>query len=172
MLRGIGAFLLLCGSAGVGWTMKNSLKERLRTLYRIRQIFLMLQNEITYSKASLPEACRRIGGRLEEPFHDAFFRIYEDMSANGGGSFSGIWKKNMELCIKGLDISQEDKRILTGFGECAGYMDGQMQAKAVDRYMHELDLSIKKLEDDMVNKSKVIMSLSIMGGMLLAIILI
>ena len=51
-------------------------------------------------------------------------------------------------------------------------IDEKMQADAIEQYMHNLDLSVKKLEEDMANKSKVIMSLSIMGGLLVAIILI
>lgn len=172
MLRIIGIMLLTGGSAGLGWSVRNSLKERLHTLYRIRQILLMLQNEITYSRASLPEACRRVGTRLEEPFGSAFAQIYEDMLANSGCSFYTIWKRNMETCLKSSKLSGEDKRILVEFGECAGYVDGQMQGKAVEHYMHSLDLSVKKLEEDMANKSRVIMSLSVMGGLLLSIMLL
>lgn len=172
MLRLIGILFLMCGSAGIGWSMKNNLKEKLYNVYRIRQIFFMLQNEIAYSKASLPEACRRTGSRLEEPFQSTFYKIYEDMLVNGGSAFSEIWKKNMESCLKKMLLSEADKKVLYEFGDCAGYMDGQMQAKAIEHYIHNLDLSVKKMEDDMANKSKVIMSLSVMGGMLLVIMLL
>ena len=47
-----------------------------------------------------------------------------------------------------------------------------MQAEAVEQYIHKLNISIEKMEKDMWNKYKVIMSLSIMGGLMLAIMLL
>lgn len=172
MLRLIGAVCILGGSLGLGWSFVGRMKERLAALYMIRQIFRMLQNEITYSKASYPEACRRIAGKVNEPYKTAFLEIYGQMSANRGGSFRAIWTESMEKCLKALPVSEEERRECLAFGDCAGYMDNRMQAEAIGQYMHSLERSVKKLEDDMTNKSKVIMSLSVMGGLLTAIILI
>ncbi len=172
MLRIIGIILLMCGSVGVGFSYRKRMKENLHTLYQLRQIFKMLQNEIIYSKASLPEACRRLGNNTQTPFKEAFEEIYQEMTLNNGRPFSTIWKQNMYGCLKKLPISEEDKKVCLSFGDCVGFIDEKMQAEAIEQYMHNLNLSVKKLEDDMTNKSKVIMSLSIMGGLLVAIILI
>lgn len=172
MLRLIGIVFLMCGSFGVGWSLRTRMKDNLNALYQIRQIFKMLQNEIIYSKAPLPEACRRIGSKIKAPYKDAFEEIYEKMTVNNGCSFNDVWKQSMEKCLKGLALSEEDKKVCMDFGDCAGYMDGKMQAESIEQYMHRLDLSVKKLEEDMTNKSKVVMSLSVMGGLLVAIILI
>ncbi|WP_342759759.1 stage III sporulation protein AB [Kineothrix sedimenti] len=172
MLRLIGIIFLVGGSFGLGLSMKNRMKDNLNALYQVQQIFKMLQNEITYSKAPLPEACRRIGSRIKEPYGRAFHDIYEKMLLNSGCSFSEIWKECMKKCLKGTALSEEEKRVCLDFADCAGYMDGKMQAEAIEQYLHRLELSVKKLEEDMINKSKVIMSLSVMGGLLVAIILI
>lgn len=172
MLRIIGTVCILGGSMGLGWSMVGKMKERLSALYIIRQIFRMFQSEITYSKAAYPEACRRIAGKVNEPYKTAFMEIYEQMTANRGGSFQTIWKQSMERCLKALPLSEEERQACLDFGDCAGYMDGQMQAEAIGHYMHSLELAVKKLEDEMTNKSKVIMSLSAMGGLLTAIVLI
>lgn len=47
-----------------------------------------------------------------------------------------------------------------------------MQIQAVEQYIYKLDISIKRMEKDMTDKCKVVMSLSIMGGLVLAIILL
>ncbi|NLL76771.1 MAG: hypothetical protein GX235_05940 [Clostridiales bacterium] len=172
MLRFIGIVLLMSGSFGLGWSLKNRMKENLNSLYQIQQIFKMLQNEITYSKASLPEACRRIGYKVKEPYGNAFEEIYEKMLINSGCSFSEIWKQSMKKYLNGVTLSEEEKKICLDFGDCAGYVDGKMQAQAIEQYIHRLELSVKKLEEDIINKSKVIMSLSVMGGLLITIILI
>lgn len=172
MLQIIGIIFLICGSAGIGFTFRKRMKDNLDTLYQMRQIFKMMQNEIMYSKASLPEACRRIGKNTESPYKEAFEGIYQEMLLNNGNPFSIIWKQNMNGCLKNLPISDEDKNVCLNFGDCAGFIDEKMQADAIEQYMHNLDISVKKLEEDMTNKGKVIMSLSIMGGLLVAVILI
>ena len=78
----------------------------------------------------------------------------------------------MEECMKELSVAREDKRNFLDFGNCIGFMAGKMQAGAVGQYMHKLDISIGRMEKEMADKCKVIMSLSIMGGLMLVIILL
>ena len=78
----------------------------------------------------------------------------------------------MKICMRKLAISGEDKRLFLDFGSCIGYTDEKMQTQAVEQYIHKLDISIGRMEKDMADKCKVIMSLSIMGGLTLAIILL
>ncbi len=61
MFRLIGVLLLMAGGIGIGWSVKERLKKNLEDLYRMKQILHMLQNEIEYSRAPLPEACARVG---------------------------------------------------------------------------------------------------------------
>lgn len=172
MLRLVGVLLLVAGSTGVGWKLRERLKWRLKSLYAVRQIFGMLQNEIAYSRSSLPEACRRIGNSVEEPFAGAFLAIHGEMVSNSGVPFSFSWKKHMEECLGQLPLSEEEKRVFVDFGNCIGYTDGRMQAEAIEQYVHRINLSVAELEKDMANKVRMIMSLSVMGGLLLAILLI
>ena len=78
----------------------------------------------------------------------------------------------MEECMKKLPVAGTDRKVFLDFGSCIGYLDGEMQAEAVEQYIHKLNISIEKMEKDMWNKYKVIMSLSIMGGLMLAIMLL
>ncbi len=172
MLRVIGVLLLMAGSVGTGWSIKEKWKASLEVLYQMRQILEMFQNEIAYSRASLPEACSRIGARVEEPYRGAFISIREEMLANRGLPFDTIWKEEMKKCLEKLPAAGGDKRVFLDFGSCIGYMDGEMQAEAVEQYVHKLNISIERMEKDMWNKYKVIMSLSIMGGLMLAIMLL
>lgn len=172
MLRVAGAVLLMAGCIGSGWSAKERLKKNLDDLYRIRQIFQMFQSEIAYSRAPLPEACMRIGNRLEEPYRSALLSVREEMLADHGKSFLDIWDRQIGICMRKLSLVEADKRLLLDFGSCVGYIDGKMQTQAVEQYIHKLDISIGRMEKDMADKCKVIMSLSIMGGLLLAIILL
>lgn len=172
MLRFAGAVLLMVGCIGSGWSAKERLKRNLDDLYRIRQIFQMFQSEIIYSRAPIPEACLRIGGRAGEPYRSALLSIKEEMTADYGESFLDIWNRQIKICMRKLSVSGEDKRLFLDFGSCIGYTDEKMQTQAVEQYIHKLDISIGRMEKDMADKCKVIMSLSIAGGLTLAIILL
>lgn len=172
MLRLAGILLLMAGSIGAGWSAKEKLKASLEDLYRMRQILQMFQSEIAYSRSPLPETCVRVGNRVSEPYRSAFYAIRGEMLANKGDSFLTIWRRQMEICMKKLSIAKEEKQIFMDFGSCIGYMDGDIQAKAVEQYMHKLEIAIGRMEKEMADKCKVIMSLSVMGGLMLVIILL
>ena len=172
MLRLLGICFLSAGCMGLGWTWKERLKKGLEELYEVWRILKMFQSEIIYSRAPLPEACLRIAGRTPEPYREAFLEIHREMLANYGTTFEEVWRRQMEECINKLVMPAEEKRRLSGFGSCVGFMDGQVQAQMVEQQIQRLGLSIERQEKEMANKSRVIMSLSVMGGLMLAIILI
>lgn len=94
------------------------------------------------------------------------------MSENRGTPFGTVWKCRMEECVCGLVLPVEEKARLVELGGSAGFMDGGMQAQVLEQYIRRLDLSIGKQEKEMADKSRVIMSLSVMGGLLIAVILV
>ncbi len=172
MLRLLGLCFLSAGCMGLGWSLKERLKKSLEEMYQIRQMMQMMQNEIIYSRAPLPEACLRIAGRTGEPYRKAFAGIHKEMSENRGTPFGAVWKCRMEECVCGLVLPVEEKARLVELGGSAGFMDGGMQAQVLEQYIRRLDLSIGKQEKEMADKSRVIMSLSVMGGLLIAVILV
>ena len=172
MLRLIGIFCLSIGCMGVGWSWKDRLKKRLEESYQARQALMLFQNEIMYSRAPLPEACLQLAGRIPEPYRTAFLRIHKEMSANNGVAFDTVWKRQMEECAKGLSLPAEEKGWLLELGACVGFMDSRTQAQMLEQYIRRLDLSIEKQEREMADKGKVILCLSVMGGLMVAIILL
>lgn len=172
MLKLCGVLLLLSGSTGLGWSIKEALQSRLKELYRLREILCTLQNEIVYSRTTMPEACCRMGESLPNPYQEAFLGIHQSMVQNSGEAFAEIWKRQMNPCLSQIDISRGDKELLLEFGNCIGQIDNKLQAELVTGYMNRLELSIDRLEKEMSNRCRVIMSLSIMGGLMMTIILL
>lgn len=172
MLRLLGILLLSAGCMGIGWSWKERLKKGLEESYEVWQILKMFQSEIIYSHAPMPEACLRIAGRVPEPYREAFFEVYKEMLANHGITFAEVWKRQMEGCTGKLVMPAEEKKRFLEFGSCAGFMDGQVQAQMLEQHIRRLELSIDRQEKEMVNKSRVIMSLSVMGGFMIAVLLI
>lgn len=172
MLRFLGILCLSAGCAGLGWSWRERLKQGLEESYQAGQMLKMLQSEIVYSKAPLPEACLRIAGKLPEPYREAFLGIHKEMTANYGTTFDVVWRRHMESCTGKLALPAEEKKRLLGLGGHVGFMDGQMQAQMLEQSIRRLELSIERQEKEIKDKGKVIMSLSVMGGFLIALILI
>lgn len=172
MLRLIGIFCLMLGCIGMGCSIRERMKRRLEQLYQIRQMMKMFQSEISYSHVPWPEACRRISRQVEAPYREALADIYEQMRKNTGQSLAYIWKQQMEKCIRESDISKEEGRILYELGASVGFIDSQMQSELIEQLIDKLKLVINRREEELANKCRVVMSLSVMGGMMLAIILI
>ena len=78
----------------------------------------------------------------------------------------------MEKCTGSSALPAEEKKRLLELGNCVGFMDGQMQAHILEQQIRRLELSIGKQEKEMADKGRVIMSLSIMGGVIIGIIFI
>ena len=172
MLRLLGIICLMTGCIGTGWSLRCRMKRGLEQLYQIRQIMKMFQSEITYSHVPLPEACRRIAGQMKAPYKSALLRIHEQMQENAGESFAVIWKRHIGSCLKELDMREEDGRMLYEFGDSVGFMDGKMQTEILEQAVYKLELAIDRQEKELANKCRVIMSLSVMGGLMIAIIFI
>lgn len=78
----------------------------------------------------------------------------------------------MEKCTVRSALPAEEKKRLLELGNCVGFMDGQMQAQMLEQQIRRLELSVGKQEKELADKGRVIMSLSIMGGVMIGIILL
>jgi len=129
-------------------------------------------SEIQYSKATLPECCKRISERQKEPFRSCFLDVYHAMRANSGESFQKVFLLNMEGCLKTLPITSEDREHFLSFVSGESFEDGRMQLRAIERSCELLRLSIQNAEKENKEKCRLAVGLGAMSGLLLVVILI
>lgn len=128
--------------------------------------------EIQYGKATLPECCKSVAERQNEPFRSTLFRIYQVMRENTGECFSQVFCENMENCLKNLPVTREDRESFLSFARGDGFGDGQMQLRTIERSRELLLLSVKKQEKENAEKCRMAVGLGAMSGLLLVIILL
>lgn len=172
MLKLTGAILIIAGTAGLGLSCRQDLQNRLYHTKLIHTILELLESEISYSKASLPEACRMISHRMDEPYATGLYKVWEIMNSNQGLTFALVWKQEMGKCIREVSIGNMEKEIFLNFAEGNGYADNQMQLKILEKCRKTLDQAINVQEERMENKSKVVMSMGLIGGLFLTIVLL
>lgn len=156
----------------MGYWYRSQFIQRLRHLRIMSDIFDRMMSEICYSKATLPECCRRLGERLEAPYGEAFSDIYKQLKANTGEDFGQVYISRMKLCLELLPVKDKDKEIFLQFAECAGFEDGRMQLRSIEQCNDMLKTEIGKLEKETAEKSRVALGLGAMSGLLLVIVLL
>lgn len=129
-------------------------------------------SEIRYGKTTLPECCKNVGERQQEPFRGALFRIYGIMQENTGECFPEVFCRHMEACMKGLPLTGEDRDAFLAFAKGDSFGDGRMQLRTIERSRDLLRGTVEALEKENSEKCRLAVGLGAMSGLLLVIILI
>ena len=162
----------MAGCLGLGLWYRQQFILRLKNLRILQGILEILMSEIGYGKATLPECCKRIGERYQEPFRSSFLYIYSRMQENTGDSFPRVFCAKMEECLKGLPVTGEDKDNFLAFAMGQSFEDGRMQLRTIERSKELLENTIGQLERENTEKCRMAMGLGAMSGLLLVIILL
>ncbi|HKM34820.1 MAG TPA: stage III sporulation protein AB [Lachnospiraceae bacterium] len=172
MLRIAGAICIVCGCTGLGFYYRNRFQEALWHLRYMQQILEMFMSEIRYGKATLPECCRQVGTKVENPYKDALLAIHREAEKHSGRSFYEIWLACMEQALKEVPVTKQEKVIFIEFCSCSNHSDNQMQIRTLEQYRDMLVNYIKCREDNLEKQGRLATGLGVMSGLLIAVILI
>ncbi len=172
MLRVLGGLLVIGGCSGLGLWYRFELGEGLRHLLKIRELLELLMSEIDYRKSTLPEACRQVGLRLEEPFQSSLLRIYEQADSRGMEDFGSAWRQEMGSLVDGLPFSGKEKEMVLGFADSGSLSDCRMQIRVIEQYRDMIDSSARMREMQLQKQGRMATGLGIMSGLLLVVILL
>ena len=172
MLRLLAGILILCGSIGFSFQLCQEMRQRLKHIEQMQEIFRLFQSEISYSKAAFPEVCLAVSDRVMEPYKTALKEIYEQVIEKSGTQFPEIWRGVMEKCFKEIPVKKEEQEIFLEFGNRIGFIDWETQAGMLEKSRVQLEALYVQLKNVMENKEKVITGMGVLGGLMLVIILI
>lgn len=172
MLKGAGAVLLMLGACGFALSICRERSRRLQLLKEMREMFRLLQNEICYTALPMPEILKLAGGKVNAPFGRALLLTGERLRLENGEEFRTVWEEEMKKMLEETSLTAQQRQLLIDFPECMGMNESTGQAKAVDRYIEELDLMIFEQRKEEKDKNRVIMSLGIAAGLFMVIILL
>ncbi len=171
MLKVIGLGMIFFSCCGIGAAAARELKRRIRILWELEEGMRLLQGEIRYAKATLPEAFAHVGMRAD-PLCRSFFREMGDRTAQL--AYRSV-REAMQNCaaetLKNLCLKREDLERLYRLGEQLGYLDQEMQIKGIEGYLEQQKSVRKEAEKEYREKEKVYHCLGIMGGLFLVILL-
>lgn len=171
MLRLVGACLLIVGSSGFGWCVWRDLERRAEQLKLLERTFIMLESEVGYSRASLPDGLLRVGGRLEGTLGECLCQIASRVRAEPGITLREAWEERMPGYLQETCLSEKEKASVMAFPEYTGFVDGKMQLAALEQFAGEIGRAGEAAQQAAAGRKKTILSISTAGGLLLAILL-
>lgn len=171
-MRFLGGIMIVGGCLGLGLWYREQFIGRINALRTLALILEMLMSEIRYGKASLPECCRNLASRLDEPYSSCLDDVGGETGGENGASFSGVFCDSMENCLKTQPLKKEDREIFLQPFHGQGFQDGAMQLRNMEQALVRISDGITLLEKERREKCNMAVGLGAMSGLLLVIILL
>jgi len=171
MIRGIASIMILTGCFGLGILHRENLNGRIRALQQLADILELLEGEVRYGRAVLPECCLRVGEQVKGGFGEALIRVFRETEEDCGIPFGEIFREIIGKQMEGLPLKREDEEAFFQFLSPAGFADGQMQERAMQLSRERLEKTKERLERESAEKGRIAVGLGAMGGLLLILIL-
>lgn len=170
-MRLAGAVMIFTGCLGMGLLYRERLQGRIRALQKLEYVLELLNSEIRYGRSTLPECCLRVGEQLDDSFGRALISVWQESQEKDGISFPQLFTENMERVMREMPLTDTDRTTFLQFIPPQGFADGQMQQRAAQVCGQRLEKTKEGLERDSREKSRIVVGLGAMGGLLLILIL-
>lgn len=172
MYKAVGFLCIVAGCAGWGNSLAEKEKERVLHLRTLFHLLGQMRSEISYGKHTMPEICLQLAETSNGCYSKCFERIYEWTAGERGKDFSMVWKEEMEKCLKPLPLREDEKRTVAELIKSLHFQEESGQAGRVGQAEAFLEGRYRQAEGTWENRSKMIHSVSILTGLLLAILLL
>lgn len=172
MVRLAGFSMIGISCSGLGIWYAWNLQQRMYHLHTMNHIMELFISLLQYDKCTLPECCCRLAGRTQEPYRQAFERIYRELADNRGSSFAEVYRAVMGETLRDLPLKDQDRQLfLQGILEQGGG-DGETGVRLIRRRQELLRERSARLEAESREKGRMAIGLGTLGGLLLIIILL
>lgn len=163
---------ILAGCIGWGSGKVGQEKERIRHLRTLFHILGQMRGEISYGKHTLPEICLILSKENDECYRICFRKIYEHTQIDGTAGFPEAWEAEMKTCLEKLPLRDDERQIMVELPKTLNFQEESGQAGRVGQAEAFWEGRYRQAEEAFANRSKMIHSVSILTGLLLAILLL
>lgn len=171
MLKIAGSILIIVVSILYSQKVRAELSGHVEQLVSMKEMFLMLWGEISYTRTPLKEAFLQIADQDKEPFSSFLKKAAEEMEKNEE-SMGSFWNRLVEQEAGKFLFTEEELGLLKRAGENFGYLDWQMQLKNLELYIGQADVLIQNAQKELKDRQKLYGTLSLMCGLFLIILLV
>lgn len=170
--KAAGSFFILGAVGYFAYNLNRMMEKRNLELRKLYSILLQLKSEIQYMCNTLPECFRKLAEYEQEPFGSWLFTMAQKMEEKEKVTFSGIWREELIHLYEKSALEKEDIEPLKELSDKLGSMDITAQLKAVDYALLHIERNRSVLEEEMKQKKKVVVTLSLFFGFMTLILLL
>ena len=158
--------LIILASTGIGYGKNQELKNHLKELENLKQVFYMLRGELQYTRATFEDIFERIGDKVDGSMGKWLKALGRSLYEKEGQSLEEIWETSIEQELKESHLKRDDLDELIGLGKNLGHFEN------IDLFIEQLEYKIQTTREAYVTKGKLYKSFGIMGGVFLVILLL
>lgn len=172
MFKLTGILLILAGCIGWGGNKVREEKNRIRHLRELIGMIKRIQDEISYGKHTMPEICLVLSECCSMPYQLYFKQICEQAEQGRGIGVEQAWRQGMGECLRNAPLTEEEKSIAVNLLKNLGMQEEKMQARNMGQSLDFLERKCRQAEEGFENKSRMILSVSVLTGVFLMILLV
>lgn len=172
MLKVVGSVLVMLTTTSFGLMKASELREEYQQLVYVQRIFCMLQSEIRYARNPLGDIFLHIGEWAREPYREWLTRLGHRLMKRDGGIFVQIWEESIRTYLSDCGLKKEELARMEALGNQLGAADIEMQMKAIELYLMQVETSMDELREGMKTKVRLCRLLGVMSGMLIVTLLL
>jgi len=170
MLKLVGALLLVCASAWIGFGCAGRLKGRVNDLRSFLSSTEVMEREIAFRLTATPDLLELLAQQAEEPARGFFACCLAGLDRLGEKSLAEIWHSALLGCSMNLTV--EDRLALDELGGMLGRYDGQGQREALETIRAQLRQNLDQAQEEYRRMGRVYGALGLAAGSFVAIMLV
>ena len=138
LLRVVGVLVILGSCWRISTMVAGNFIERPRQLRLLQLGLQILETEVSYANASLPEALETVARRVDPPVSGIFQEAARSFLAGEGCSFNDAWNFALRKQAPLLALQRRDLEVLRGLGQVIGLSSKEDQGKHLALARHQL----------------------------------
>lgn len=169
MIRLLGAALLACGSAALGFGAVGRLDGRVDDLRGLMSGVELMERELGWNLSPLPQQLRRAAGETQGRPAQFFSLCAQGAEHLNGRPFHQVWREAAEACQ--MRLERTDLELLEGLGGVLGRYDGDSQRRALSAAAQRLEEQLAQAVEQRGRLGRVYGVLGLTAGAFLMILL-
>jgi len=156
----------------IGQLYALHLEGRYRDLESLRVGLRALVTEVEYARKPLPKAWSEVAETYDGACADLFQCASERFGSGDISTAGQAWEEALKHCSERLHLTPEDFRILDSLSGILGISSGENQIFHLQAVDERLEQQMSRAKEDSVKRGKLSRSLGLLGGILIAILLV
>lgn len=167
----MGAVLIVVSSYifGVYYSKKDKYKSE--DLEEIKKGLSVIKDEIMFFSLPLGEAFLKASEKISGGVSAIFSDIGQGIKNNKYETLADVINGAVDKNISETFMEKEDASVLVSLGKMVGDMDSDHQRASIDMALSDIDVGIRLLQEKSEKNEKMYRSLFVLGGILVAVIL-